>query len=136
MHVTIFQSTRPSQTSTEKYDRQSRFVKFQSTRPSQTSTSSAGSGIRSVPVISIHEAFADLDDGDNMAKQPVHVFQSTRPSQTSTRQVGPDLCSSGFQSTRPSQTSTRADTVGLRSVYISIHEAFADLDVSGRFSGE
>ena len=57
-------------------------------------------------MISIHEAFADLDIDYRL----------------------PILISWLFQSTRPSQTSTVFLHIGLGDHYISIHEAFADLD--------
>ena len=78
---------------------------FQSTRPSQTSTTKLKS-VFTGETISIHEAFADLDAAHCVFRGWGYRFQSTRPSQTST-QIALSVCGSMlFQSTRPSQTST------------------------------
>ena len=108
--------------------------------------------------ISIHEAFADLDLFASVRKITFSLFQSTRPSQTSTvflifynlsymyfnprglrrpRQLVTHIFKDfvRFQSTRPSQTSTFCFCIPYHCRSISIHEAFADLDMSSAFSG-
>ena len=58
--ISIFQSTRPSQTSTNISSRRRIWEDFQSTRPSQTSTAVFVYS-ENGDYFSIHEAFADLD---------------------------------------------------------------------------
>ena len=81
-------------------------MQFQSTRPSQTSTLL------------------------QRMSSSMFRFQSTRPSQTSTWDDKARERGEEFQSTRPSQTSTFERLAEYSLDPISIHEAFADLDLS------
>ena len=103
-HMFIFQSTRPTQTSTQIALSVCGSMLFQSTRPSQTSTN-----------LNLLDGFR-WNFNPRGLRRPRQwppsnlfltvVFQSTRPSQTSTQASGREGIIRRFQSTRPSQTST------------------------------
>ena len=128
MDVPIFQSTRPSQTSTSSVPPPVPASKFQSTRPSQTSTGRLQTA-RPPCSISIHEAFADLDHGYAAPRWRHSDFNPRGLRRPRRHTISFLIIGPLFQSTRPSQTSTYWLTICIYSFPISIHEAFADLDL-------
>ena len=100
---------------------------FQSTRPSQTSTNPFYGQIFPLR-ISIHEAFADLDLLSPLLLIAGIDFNPRGLRRPRRRWFKSTSRYSLFQSTRPSQTSTQLGGGKYAAHRISIHEAFADLD--------
>ena len=87
-------------------------------------------------LISIHEAFADLDLHRPRMIISLGNFNPRGLRRPRQKRDGVEIALSLFQSTRPSQTSTLRVRLLVPHVHISIHEAFADLDASITGIGE
>ena len=83
-------------------------------------------------LISIHEAFADLDLHRPRMIISLGNFNPRGLRRPRQKRDGVEIALSLFQSTRPSQTSTLRVRLLVPHVHISIHEAFADLDYKAK----